>query len=76
MNEPTEKMEQPDKENDALIASPYAGARTSSPVTQQAGCPSCGGQGGPTEMSSNAAGVPAYVYLITYYPQPPSHGTK
>jgi hypothetical protein len=64
MNEPTEKMEHPDKENDALTASPYAGARANSPITQQAGCPSCGGQGGPTDMSPNAAGVPAYVYTI------------
>lgn len=64
MNEPTETMEQPIKENDALTASPYAGAGTSSPITQQAGCPSCGGQGGSADMSPNAAGVPAYVYTI------------
>jgi hypothetical protein len=64
MDEPTEKMEQPVQENDALTASPYAGAGTSTPITQQAGCPSCGGQGGPADMSPNAAGVPAYVYTI------------
>ena len=64
MNEPTEKMEQPVQENDALPASPYAEARTSSPITQQAGCPNCGGQGAPMDMSLNAAGVPAYVYTI------------
>src|ERR1700722_14907286 len=64
MNESTEKMEEPVKENDALAASPYVGARTSSPITQQAGCPTCGGQGEPMDMSPNAAGLPTYVYSI------------
>jgi len=64
MNEPTEKMEEPVEENDALAASPYAGAGTSTPITQQAGCPTCGGQGEPMDMSPNAAGLPTYVYSI------------
>jgi hypothetical protein len=65
MNESTEKTEQPVKENDALLtAPPYAGASTGSPIIQQAECPNCGGQGGPADLSPNAAGVPAYVYTI------------
>ena len=51
MNEQTETIEQsmdnrPVKENDAPTVSPYPEARTSSPITPQAGCATCGGQEG------------------------------
>jgi hypothetical protein len=62
MDEPIEKMEQPVKENDPLTPPPYAGARISSPIAPQAGCPSCGGV--PTDLSVNGAGVSANVYTI------------
>jgi hypothetical protein len=64
MNEPTKPMEQPVKDNDALTTSPYSGAGTSSPITPQAGCASCGGQGGATGLSPNGAGIASYVYAI------------
>ena len=69
MNEQTETVEQsrnnrPGKENDELTASPYFEARTSSPITPQAGCATCGGQGGPAGLSPNDAKTMSYVYAI------------
>jgi hypothetical protein len=69
MSEPTETIDQstdhrPFKENDAPNVSTYPDARSSSPVTPQAGCASCGGQVGATGLSPNGAGTISYVYAI------------
>ena len=69
MSEPTEATEQitdhrPFRENDAPNVSPYPEARASSPVTPQAGCASCGGQGEATGPRPNGAGTISYVYAI------------
>jgi hypothetical protein len=67
MNEQIETIEQsrPVKENDALPVSPYPADRSSSmSITPQAGCASCGGQGGATGPSPNGAGTMSYVYAI------------
>ena len=63
MNEPIETMEQPIRENDASTVSRYSEARTSSPITPQAGCSSCGGQEA-ADSSPNGAGMASYVYAI------------
>lgn len=49
MNEQTETMEHRQvKENNALAASSYPEARTSSSISPQAGCGTCGSSGGTT----------------------------
>ena len=69
MNEQTEALE-PSMDNrqvttnDAPIASPSPGGRTSRLVAPQAGCATCGGAGGASDLSSNGAGITSYVYAI------------
>jgi PatG Domain len=70
MSELTETIEQsmdqrPLRQPDAPNVSPYPDARISSPITPQAGCPSCGGQGGATDPNPNGgARTISYVYAI------------
>jgi len=64
MMEPAATLEQPVKENDVPNVSPYPEARISSPITPQAGCPSCGAQGGATDPNPNGARTISYVYAI------------
>jgi hypothetical protein len=64
MNEQTVTKEQSVMENDSPNLSPYPEARTSSPVTPQAGCASCGGQGGGPSASPNDAKAISFVYAI------------
>ena len=69
MNEQTETIEQSMdktlvKENDVPTASPYSGGRTSTLITPQAGCGTCGSSGGTTGPSPNDAGLISYVYAI------------
>jgi hypothetical protein len=69
MSEQTAMTEQlmhnkPVKENDATTISPYSEARTSTLITPQAGCATCGSSGGATDRSPNDAGMPSYVYAI------------
>jgi PatG Domain len=64
MMEPAATLEQPAKENDAPNVSTYPEARTSSPITPQAGCPSCGAQGGATDPNPDGARTISYVYAI------------
>jgi PatG Domain len=65
MMEPAATLKQPVKEYDAPNVSPYPESRTSSPITPQAGCPSCGGQGGATGPNPNGgARTISYVYAI------------
>jgi hypothetical protein len=69
MNEQTEAMEQSMdnrqvKTNDASTIWPYPEAHTPSPIIPQAGCATCGGQGGASDPRSSGAGVPSYVYAI------------
>jgi hypothetical protein len=64
MNQSTDTLEQADKANDALTVSPYPEARTASSITPQAGCATCGDQGGASDPRSSGAGMPSYVYAI------------
>ena len=52
------------KEKDAPIASAHSEARTSTVLTPQAGCATCGGSGGTPDLSPNGAGTTSYVYAI------------
>jgi len=65
MKEQTETIEQsmehrPVKENDA----PYSEARTSTLITPQTGCGTCGSSEETTGPSPNDVGMPSYVYAI------------
>lgn len=67
MNEETVTMEEslPAKENDALPATTYPSNRSSSTsITPQAGCASCGAQGGAIGPSPNGTAPISYVYAI------------
>lgn len=69
MNEQTERIEQSMdtrqvKESDAPTASPHPDARTSTLITPQAECATCGAPGGTTGLSPNGAGMISYVYAI------------
>ena len=68
MNEQTETMEQPMnqpvKVNDVRGVAPHPEARTSTLISPQAGCATCGGTGGAAESSPNGTGMPSYVYAI------------
>ena len=70
MSEHTETIEQSMdnrlvQENDAPTASPSQEARTTSTsITPQAGCATCGGSGGIPDLSPNGAGTTSYVYAI------------
>ena len=69
MNEQTETIGQSMdnrlvKENDLPAASPYSGARTSTLITPQAGCATCGGSEGTPGRSPNDAVMISYVYAI------------
>jgi hypothetical protein len=69
MNGQTETIEQsmdhrPAKENEELAASRYPEAGTSSSITPQAGCATCGGPGGTTALSPSGAGMISNVYAI------------
>lgn len=67
MNEQTETIEQSMdnrqvKENDAPTVSPYSDSSTL--ITPQAGCGTCGSSGGTAGPGPNGAGMPLYVYAI------------
>jgi len=69
MNEQIESINQyidqrPVSESDATTVLPYHEAHTSTLITPQAGCGTCGGSGGATAPNSNGSGVPSYVYSI------------
>ena len=61
MNEQTETMEQPMgqpvKVNDVRGVAPHPEARTSTLISPQAGCATCGGTGGAAESSPNGTGM-------------------
>lgn len=67
MNEQTETMErpmeQPVKVNDVRSVAPYPEARTTTTITPQGGCATCGGTGAEV-MSPNGSGVASFVYAI------------
>ncbi len=69
MEEQSETMERsiehsPVVENNAAAVSPYSEARTSTLITPQAGCASCGAPAGVLGPSPNGAGPISYVYAI------------
>lgn len=69
MNEPTDTREQSMdnklvRENDTPSVLPYLGTRTAPLITSQAGCATCGGQGGASDPSASGAGMTSYVYAI------------
>jgi len=69
MSEQNDTLEQsvehsPVKENDAPKGSPYPEARTSTLITPQAECETCGVSERTTGLSPNSTGRPAYVYGI------------
>jgi hypothetical protein len=69
MNEQTEAMEQSMdnrqvRKDDAPTVPPHPEARTSTLITPQAGCATCGASGGTPGLSSNGAGMISYVYAI------------
>ena len=67
MNEQTETTEQspPMKQSDALPASPSSADHPNSmSITPQAGCATCGGQGGAIGPSPNGTAPISYVYAI------------
>jgi len=68
MNDQPETMEQTMdqrvKVNDGRAVVPYPEARTGTSVAPQAGCATCGGAGGATELSPNGVGMTSYVYAI------------
>ena len=68
MSEQNETMEQPTEQsamaNDVRPVVPSPEARTSTPITPQVGCPTCGGTGGAAGLSPNGSGMPSYVYAI------------
>jgi len=68
MNEQTETMEQPIaqpvKVNDVRTVAPYHETHTTSTITPQGGCATCGGSEGTTGLSPNGAGTVSYVYAI------------
>src|SRR5688572_11698243 len=68
MNEQTKTMDQPIKPpvktNDVRAVGTYPEARTSSTISPQAGCATCGGPGGAIGSSPNGTGMPSYVYAI------------
>lgn len=45
-------------------ASSFPGTRSASAITPQAGCATCGGQGGASDSRSSGAGATSYVYAI------------
>lgn len=67
MNEQTETMDQPIespvKANDVRSVAPYPEARTTTTITPQGGCATCGGSG-VEGMSPNGTGMVSYVYAI------------
>jgi hypothetical protein len=67
MNEQTETMEQPIeqpvKANDVRSVAPYPEARTSTAITPQAGCATCGGAGA-EGVSPNGSVMASFVYAI------------
>jgi PatG Domain len=69
MSEQTETIEQsvnpsPVKANDAPNVSPDPAAHTSTSITPQTECATCGGSGRTTGLSSNTTEMPTYVYAI------------
>ena len=69
MNEQSETIEpsmdnRQVKENDAPTPRPIPESRTSTALTPQAGCGTCGSSGGATGPSPNDAGTTSYVYAI------------
>lgn len=68
MNDQTETMEQPVNPpvavNDVPASAWTPEVRTSAVISPQAGCATCGGSGGPTDLSPNGSGMVSYVYAI------------
>lgn len=69
MTERTDTMEQsvdnwPGRENDVPIASPYPRTGTAPSIIPQAGCATCGSQGGSADPGVGGARMPAYIYAI------------
>ena len=69
MNEATETIEpsidhRQVKKNDAPTVSPSPEVRSGRSITPQAGCATCGGSAGTTDLSPDGAGASSYVYAI------------
>ena len=60
MNEPTDTNEQPGMVTNV----PFLGTRTASSIAPQAGCTTCGGQGGASNPSASGTETVSYVYAI------------
>jgi hypothetical protein len=64
VHEQTDLLNQPAKVNEGLTVPPNSEARTASSITPQAGCATCGREGGASDPRSTGAEMPSYVYAI------------